>query len=148
MKMNDKKYGKEKRRKLTLLFVCFLSLLCLGETKDTTVYISPEVQPMFKYGDCTNTYKSCEKYFKVNFKLPDILLDNGYMGRLIIEFIIEKNGAITNVKVLRGIDPVLDKTILNFIKKMPRWTPAVFNRKMVRSKFILPVHIDWLYGDT
>jgi|GEM_PF-3531103 len=146
MKTKEKKDRKEKRKNLTLLIVCFFNLYSFGQTQDTTVYINPEVQPVFKYEDCTDTYKSCEKYFEANFKLPDIFLDNGYMGRLILEFVIEKNGTITNAKVLRGMDPGLDKVVLKTIKTMPRWTPAINKKKIVRSKYILSVYIDWLYG--
>ena len=146
VKTKVKTNRKEKRRNLTLLIVCFFNLCCFGQSQDTTVYINPDVQPMFKYEEFADTYKSCEKYFEANFKMPPVLLDNGYMGRLILEFIIEKNGAITYVKVLRGMDESLDKVVLKAVKNMPKWTPAINKKKIARSKFILSVDIDWLYG--
>ena len=68
------------------------------------------------------------------------------MGRLIVEFVIEKNGAITNAKVLRGMDESLDKVVLKTVKTMPNWIPGISKNRIVRSKFILSVYIDWLYG--
>jgi len=146
LKTKEKKDSKEKRRNLTLLIVCFFTLYCFGQAQDTTVYINPEVHAVFKYEDCKDTYKSCKKYFERNFKMPAVLLDNGYTGRLILEFVIEKNGVITNAKILRGMDESLDKVVLKAVKNMPKWTPAINKKKIARSKFILSVDIDWLYG--
>ncbi len=78
--------------------------------------------------------------------MPKILLDNCYVGKLFVELVIEKDSSISNVKILRGIDGPLDISILERIKSMPKWCPGINNGKTVRSRIVLPISIQWLYG--
>ena len=129
-----------------ILINCFLFLFCKGQKVDTMVYILPEVAPTFKYDTCTNLVSSVKEYFMDNYKMPKILIDNGYAGRVFVEFVIEKDGSLSNVKLGRGIDEPLDKTVIETIKTMPQWIPGINNEKNVRTKLILPISIHWLYG--
>jgi len=129
-----------------ILINCFLFLFCKGQKVDTMVYILPEVAPTFKYDTCTNLVSSEKEYFMDNYKMPKILIDNGYAGRVFVEFVIEKDGYLSNVKLGRGIDEPLDKTVIETIKTMPQWIPGINNEKNVRTKLILPISIHWLYG--
>jgi len=129
-----------------ILINCSLFLFCKGQKVDTMVYILPEVAPTFKYDTCTNLVSSVKEYFMDNYKMPKILIDNGYAGRVFVEFVIEKDGYLSNVKLGRGIDEPLDKTVIETIKTMPQWIPGINNEKNVRTKLILPISIHWLYG--
>ncbi|RRG18922.1 hypothetical protein DWB61_17745 [Ancylomarina euxinus] len=131
---------------LIILINCFLFLFCKGQKVDTMIYILPEVAPTFKYDTCTNLVSSVKEYFMDNYKMPKILIDNGYAGRVFVEFVIEKDGYLSNVKLCRGIDEALDKTVIETIKTMPQWIPGINNEKNVRTKLILPISIHWLYG--
>lgn len=70
---------------------------------------------------------------------PSSAKDNGIMGRVIIQFIIEKDGSVSNVKVLRKIDPALDAEAVRVIRKMPKWKPGKQRGKPVRVCFNLPI---------
>lgn len=65
--------------------------------------------------------------------------DGGVQGRVIIGFVVEKDGSITNVDVARGVDPVLDAEAVRVVCMMPKWIPAKNNGKIVRSRYYLPV---------
>ena len=128
--------------KVATLFFLFVLLSfnhCYGQIQDTTVYKSPDTYPEFRYGDETSTEKSFKKYFNENFRVPAIVIDQGVSGRIYIEFVVEKEGSISQVKVLRGIENNLDKEVLEIIKKMPKWIPGTKDGKAVRTHFLLPI---------
>ena len=126
---------------------CILSLNCLGQSSDTTIYRTTEVEATFKYNNGTSEYESCKRYFLQNFKMPAILEANGYIGKIYVEFVIEKDSTISNVKVRRGMGDSLDKHVADTVKAMPRWGPGKIKGKSVRTYFIIPVSIIWLYGN-
>ena len=64
---------------------------------------------------------------------------NDKSGRVFVEFSIETDGSVSNVKVIRGVDPVLDTEALRVIRASPKWTPAKIRDKPVRSKYVFPV---------
>ena len=65
--------------------------------------------------------------------------ENGTQGRVIVQFIIDKDGSIINPTVVRGIDPYLDKEAIRVIKIMPKWKPGMQRGRAVRVKYTLPV---------
>jgi len=132
---------------LTSLIVCLTCSNCFGQERDTTIYLTQDIQPEFKYENCLNTPDACKKYFMNNFKMPKILLDNGYHGRIIVSFIVEKDSSISHINVTRGMGDSLDKYIIETVKTMHRWSPGIVNGKIVRSRFTLPVSLLWLYGN-
>ena len=134
-------------RHLSILIVCFISLNCFGQERDTTIYLIQDIQPEFKYENCLNTPEACKKYFMTNFKMPKILEDDGYQGNIIVSFIIEKDSSISHISLIRGMGDALDKYVIETVKTMHKWTPGFVNGKKVRSRFILPVSVRWLYGN-
>lgn len=132
---------------LTTLIVCLTSLNCFGQEQDTTIFLIQDIQPEFKYEDCLNTPDACKKFFMNNFKMPKILLDNGYQGRIIVSFIVEKDSSISHISLTRGMGDALDKYVLETVRTMRKWTPGIVNGKIARSQFTLPVSLLWLYGN-
>jgi hypothetical protein len=133
---------------LILLITGHLGMFCYGQQTDTIIYAKPEVAPIFKYDTCSNLIESVKKYFMDNYKMPNVLLDNAYSGRIYVELVIEKDSSVSNVKLLRGIHDPLDKSVMEFIQSMPKWTAGTNNGKTVRARIVLPVSINWLYGKT
>lgn len=78
-------------------------------------------------------------YFAKNINYPTIAQENGTQGRVILQFVVEKDGSITDVKVVRGVDPYLDKEAVRVVKEMPKWIPGKQNGKAVRVKYTVPV---------
>ena len=74
-----------------------------------------------------------------NVKYPDVERVNGVQGRVIVESIIEKDGSMSDVKVIRSVDPSLDREALRVVKAMPKWTPAKLKGIPVRTKCTTPV---------
>ena len=58
---------------------------------------------------------------------------------MIVGFVVEKDGSITNVDIVRSVHPALDEAAINFVNKMPKWIPATNKGKIVRSRYYLPV---------
>ena len=103
---------------------------------DDKVYEVCEQIPIFEGGDA-----ALLKYLRENLKYPDNTKDRGVQGRLVIGFIVEKDGSLTDVKVLRPVDIDLDAEALRVIKGMPKWIPGRHNGQRVRVRYLLPIHI-------
>ena len=75
-----------------------------------------------------------------NFKFPEMARQMGIQGKVYVNFVIEKNGSISNVEVVRGVDPLLDDEAVRVVKKLPKVTPAKQRGKPVRMSFTLPIN--------
>ena len=69
-----------------------------------------------------------------------IALENGIQGKVFVEFVIEKDGSITNVRVLRSVDPSLDKEAIRVVSSMPKWKPGKQRGKAVRVSYTVPIN--------
>jgi len=78
-------------------------------------------------------------YLNRNVKYPLIAEENGIQGRVICTFVVERDGSITDVKVIKSVDPSLDKEAKRVIGSMPKWNPGIQKGVPVRVKFTLPV---------
>ena len=105
-------------------------------TTDDKIYEVCEQMPIFEGGDA-----ALLKYLRENLKYPDNTKDRGVQGRLVIGFIVEKDGSLTDVKVLRPVDIDLDAEVLRLVKGMPKWIPGRHNGQRVRVRYLLPIHI-------
>ena len=74
-----------------------------------------------------------------NLKYPEVATENGIQGRITMQFTVGTDGRVVNVKVLRGVDPALDKEAVRVIEASPKWTPGKQRNKPVRILYTLPV---------
>jgi TonB family protein len=81
----------------------------------------------------------CMKWLGKNIKYPTESIEKGVQGRVIIQFVVEKDGSITDAKVVRGVDPLLDAEALRVINQLPKWKPGKQKGEAVRVKYTLPV---------
>lgn len=79
------------------------------------------------------------EFLRKELVYPQIAIDNNVQGRVFVQFVVNKDGSIQDVKVTRGVDPILDEEAIRVVKKMPKWVPAEQRGKTVRSRFTLPV---------
>lgn len=79
------------------------------------------------------------KWLSKNIRYPAIAQENGITGRVIVRFIVDKDGSVTDVTIARGVDPSLDKEALRVIKSMPKWKPGKQRNKPVRVRFTIPI---------
>ena len=74
-----------------------------------------------------------------NIRYPVIAQENGIQGRVICQFVVGSDGSVRDIKVMRGVDPSLDKEAIRVIQSMPKWIPGRQNGKAVSVRYTLPV---------
>ena len=79
------------------------------------------------------------EYLSKNVKYPVVAQENGVQGRVVVSFVVERDGSITDVKVVRSVDPSLDREAARVVSSMPKWIPGKQNGSTVRVKYNVPV---------
>lgn len=102
--------------------------------EETKIFTTVEQMPMYPGGD-----GALLGYLRDNIHYPTVAAENGVQGRVVVGFVVERDGSITDVKILRGVDPSLDREAMRVVKSMPKWTPGKQNGSAVRVKYQVPV---------
>ena len=102
--------------------------------EETKVFEVVEQMPQFPGGDA-----ALMQYLSSHIKYPVVAEENGIQGRVVCTFVVERNGSITDVRVVKSVDPSLDKEAVRVIKSMPNWIPGKQNGSAVRVKYTVPV---------
>ncbi len=102
---------------------------------DNTPYVFAQNMPVFPGGE-----EALQRYLASSIDYPQMAIELEVQGRVHVQFIIEKDGSVSNVAVLKGVDPLLDRESIRVVKSMPAWTPGRQNGKAVRVKMSLPVY--------
>ena len=100
----------------------------------TKVFDVVEEMPSFPGGNA-----ALMSYLSSNTKYPVVAQENGVQGRVIVSFVVERDGSISDVKVARSVDPSLDREAQRVVKSMPKWKPGKQNGSAVRVKYTVPV---------
>ncbi len=116
--------------------------IVLQTVQDTTfqvsdsgeVFVFVEDQPEFLGGDDARI-----KYLQKSIRYPELAKESGIQGTVYITFVVEKDGSVTNVKVLRGIGGGCDKESVRVIKNMPKWKPGMQRGEAVRCQYNMPI---------
>ena len=98
------------------------------------VYEVCEQMPIFPGGDA-----AMMKYLSENVKYPALAIKAQEQGRVVVSFTVEKDGAISDVKVARSVTPSLDAEAVRVVKAMPKWTPGKQDGQLVRVRYNVPV---------
>ena len=104
------------------------------EVDEIFSFVIIEDKPEFPGGDA-----ALLNYIGKHTKYPEIAKENGITGRVFVGFVIGKKGEVTNVKVLRSVDPYLDKEAIRVVKSMPRWKPGKQRGKAVKVSYQVPI---------
>ncbi len=102
--------------------------------EETKVFDVVEQMPSFPGGPA-----ALMQYLSSNIKYPVVAEENGVQGRVVCTFVVEKDGSITDVRVVKSVDPSLDKEAMRVVKSMPKWIPGKQNGSAVRVKYTVPV---------
>lgn len=105
------------------------------EPAEQTIFEVVEQMPEFPNGGMAGLMQ----YLSKNIKYPTIAQENGTQGRVTVQFVVNRDGSIVDAKVLRGVDPYLDKEAIRVISSMPKWKPGMQRGKAVRVKYTVPV---------
>ena len=103
--------------------------------EDDQPFLIAETMPSFQGGDL-NTFRN---WVQQNVKFPQIALENGIQGRVVLSFVIEKDGRLTNIQVLQTPDRSLSEEAIRVLSKSPKWSPGKQRNQVVRVKYTLPV---------
>jgi TonB family protein len=112
------------------------------EQPDTTIYILTEVPAVFPGGDMARI-----QYLFRNLEYPEVAQEQGIQGTVFVSFVVEIDGSITNVSILRGLSPEIDQEVLRLVNDMPNWAPGRIKGKPVRTIFRMPVKFALLSED-
>ena len=105
-----------------------------GIPEDTTIYNNVEVMPSYP-GDMTE----CYMFLARHMHYPEEAAEKGIAGRVLIRFVVEKDGRLTNFEVIETPDPLLSDEALRVLKQMPQWIPAKNKGKDVRCRYSMPI---------
>ena len=102
--------------------------------KEEMIYDMPEIMPKFPGGA-----DALDEFLKSNIKYPPGAKEKGIQGKVYVQFVVEKDGSVTNVEVRRGVNPLLDAEALRVAKMLPNFEPGTMRGKKVRVRYTLPV---------
>lgn len=105
-----------------------------GDAQEEEIFVFVEDQPGYPGGD-----EARLTYLRDNIKYPEMAKESGIQGTVYITFVVEKDGSISNVKVLRGIGGGCDEEAVRVIKNMPKWSPGKQRGRPVRAQFNMPI---------
>ena len=84
-------------------------------------------------------YQKMHEFIEKNLHYPKECAENGIQGRVIIDFVVERSGKLTNIRVVKSVNPALDKEAMRIVNLMPKWIPGRQSYKTVRVKYIIPI---------
>ena len=113
----------------------FQEVEVVEEIVDDEPFLIVETMPSFQGGDL-NTFRN---WVQSNVRFPQIALENGIQGTVVLSFVIEKDGSLTNIQVLRTPDRSLSEEATRVLSKSPKWSPGKQRNQVVRVKYTLPV---------
>lgn len=106
-----------------------------SEEKDPDLYFIVEDMPTFRGGSLENF----RNYIQEAIEYPPIAKENGIRGTVYVNFVVNKKGEITSIKIVRGVDPSLDNEVIHALKSAPKWSPGKQRGKRVKVSMSIPV---------
>jgi periplasmic protein TonB len=101
------------------------------------VFVRSEVAPLYLGGEA-----AMMKYLQKNLKYPTISKENGVKGTVFVQFVVEKDGKVDDVTVLKGVDNLLNAEAKRVVAAMPKWAAGQQNGRAVAVQYVLPVKFD------
>ncbi len=124
---------------LGILILMFLGYNNVGFTQnqetDLMIYDVTEEAAHFPEGN-----DFLQKWIAKNFELPSDLTKSE-QGKIYLSFVVEKDGSLSNIRIIRGLSEKINNAAIEVVQKMPKWKPAINNGKPVRSRFTLPISV-------
>jgi len=115
----------------------FTETAVIEEEEEVIMFAIVEDKPMFNGKDAETGFR---EYVRLNTVYPPVAQENGITGKIYVEFTIGTDGTVTDVRLLRGVDPLLDNEALRVIRASPKWTPGMQRGKPVKVKYQFPVN--------
>lgn len=103
--------------------------------EEAPVFFIVEEMPEFPGGDA-----ALRAFIAQSVKYPVVAQENGIQGKVYVNFVVGKDGSISNAKIARGVDPALDKEALRVVNSLPKWKPGKQGGKPVRVSYTVPIN--------
>ena len=107
-----------------------------SQYEDEEPVIIAETMPSFQGGDVNAFARWCSK----NIKYPSAAADNGSQGKVTVQFVVERDGSVSNITILRGVDKYLDEEAIRVVQSSPKWQPGANRGKPVRVYIQVPIN--------
>jgi protein TonB len=105
------------------------------EKEEEKIFVIVEEMPEFPGGEL-----SLRKYIASAIKYPTVAQENGVQGTVFVSFVVDRDGGVSDVKVVRGVDPSVDKEAMRVVSNLPKWKPGKQRGKPVRVSYSVPIH--------
>ena len=132
--------------------ILFIALLSFGFMANAMAQHFDEGEEVIEQSESDKVFEVVEKmpsfpggqsalfdFMAKNIKYPKVAEENGVQGCVIVTFIVKKDGSLSYVRVVKSVDPALDKEAVRLVKSMPKWIPGIEKGQYVNVKFTLPV---------
>lgn len=106
-----------------------------SKEEDTEIFVIVEDMPEFPGGEV-----ALRRWIANNIKYPVIAAENGIQGRVYVQFVVDRDGSISNAKIARGVDPSLDQEALRVVNSLPKWKAGMQRGKPVRVSYTVPIN--------
>ena len=116
------------------------SKIVSAEKPSEKAFTIPDEMPVFKWGDEEKSEIAFRKYIAENLKYPEEALKKGINGKVFVQFIVNKSGKVVDVKVVRGVDPILDQEAVRVIVSSPDWIPGKNAGEAVDVSYTFPIN--------
>lgn len=105
------------------------------EMEDDQFFYVCEKMPEFQGGDVNDFHR----WLMNNINYPELAREQGITGRVVASFVIDTDGSVINVSIVKGVDPLLDNEVVRIISASPKWTPGIQGDKYVKVHYSIPV---------
>jgi len=111
------------------------------EDTDEQIFYIAEDMPLFQGKEDLEGFR---RYVQEHLKYPRLAEENGISGTVHLNFVINKKGELTDIQIVRGVDPSLDNEVIRVLKEAPKWTPGLQRGKPVMVRMAMPVRFTLL----
>lgn len=105
------------------------------EKEEEKIFVIVEEMPEFPGGEL-----ALRKYIASAIKYPTVATENGIQGTVFVSFVIDRDGVVSNVKIVRGVDPSVDMEAMRVVSSLPKWKPGKQRGRSVRVAYSVPIH--------
>ncbi len=117
------------------LILLFSACNIVKQSDSNKIVDYPDVEAKYPGGE-----EAMKTFLANNIRYPEIAMENGDQGKVYIKFIVEKNGSISEIEILRGVSSAIDAESKRVISIMPNWEPAQANGEFVRAYCRIPIN--------
>lgn len=125
-----------------LSFACLFTIILFAScgnsieiSESDEIVDFPDIEAKFPGGP-----DRMKRYLAKNIRYPETAMELGDQGKVYVEFVVEKDGSLSNVHVVRGVSKEIDKESVRVISNMPNWKPAINNNEYVRARCRVPIN--------